>query len=90
MDVFNCLTNKLNSSDPKLLQVALEGIENLLKSAQIAAASNKSDQNEFVLRFEENGGLDNLEALQSHSSAQIYQKSLQILETYFVFDEEPL
>lgn len=44
---------------------------------------NAQGLNEFALALETCGGLDSLEELQMHKNHQIYDRSLQILETYF-------
>ena len=79
------LCDMLDGPDPRIVLVALEGIENILKAA---AERNPSKMNAFTLEIEECGGLDKLELLQEHPNDDIYDKTLTVLETYFELEEE--
>lgn len=76
------LCDLLNVKDVKIINVALEGLANILRSGQELA-----DQTDGVNRYadivEQVGGLDYLENLQYHKSKEIYDKALEILDTYF-------
>lgn len=76
IEIFKC-------SDPKIIMVALEGVENILKIGQADGESNK-----YAEIVEECGGVDQIENLQRHDNEEIYKKSVQILQTYFESEEE--
>jgi hypothetical protein len=76
-------------SDPKIIVVALEGLENILRVG-------KNDQklagpeavNEFAEMIDEADGLVKIEELQTHSRNDIYEKVVNILEKYFGVEGE--
>lgn len=72
--------------DPKVILVALEGVENILRVGGRDAA--KTGSNKFSEFVEECGGLDSLEELQKHQNEKIYDKVVKILTTYFDGEEE--
>jgi len=76
----------LQCSDARIILVALEGLENLLKVGEKEAKDNTS--NEYVLLIEEHHGVDYIEQLQNHPNNEIYEKAVVILETYFAAEEE--
>lgn len=45
-------------------------------------------QNPIAQKLEKNGTLDHLENLQRHHIEVIYEKTIKILETYFIVDDE--
>jgi len=79
----------LLTSDDKITLVALEGLQNILE-AGASAAENSGERgvNQYAELFEAAGGLETIENLQSHPNQDIYEKSLQILETFFDAGEE--
>lgn len=79
-ELFNC-------SDAKIIMVALEGIENILRVGQKIAAKSGAN-NTFSDFVEECGGLDHLENLQQHENEDIYEKSVKLLKDYFDSEEE--
>jgi len=76
------------SSDTKLVSVALECIDNILKNGDLVKNKTHSSANPYCVKVESCGGLDNLEKLQSHNSNEIYEKAVAILETYFGAEED--
>ena len=72
-ELCNCLT----VDDAKIVQVALEGLDNILK------VGAQKPGNPMALTIEEVGGLDKIDALQTHENHQVYELSVKILERYF-------
>jgi hypothetical protein len=77
-DLFAC-------SDPKIVMVAMEGIENILKVGKQDAQGGDNKYAEWV---EECGGLEHLDNLQKHDNEEIYEKAVKILKTYFDGEED--
>lgn len=72
------LCGLLEAKDAKTILVVLDGLANIL-----AAAEKMNELDKVSLHVEECGGLDRIEALQTHDNVEIYHKSLSILEQYF-------
>merc|ERR1711998_543060 len=82
------LCDLLTVQDSRIINVALEGIENILKLGEDDKEQTCAETNDFSRLVEEADGMDKLEALQSHQNDEIYQRAVKILETYFGIDEE--
>jgi importin subunit alpha-1 len=82
------LCDLLTVQDPRIINVALEGIENILKLGEDDMDKSQTDVNDFSRLVEEADGMDKLETLQSHANDEIYQRAVKILETYFGLEEE--
>lgn len=81
------LCDLLTVMDIKIVQVALNGLENILKLGdQDAKATNGT--NKYAMMVEACYGLDKIEFLQSHENMEIYQKAFDIIEHYFGTEEE--
>lgn len=76
-----CLKNK----ESKYIGVSLEAISNLLSYGKNYPVNG---ENPIALKLEKNGTLDLLELLQRHHIEVIYEKTIKILETYFIIDED--
>lgn len=76
------LCDLLAVSDARVITVALEGLENILKIGD-KEAHDTNGINRFAQVVEEADGLDKIEALQRHNNQDIYDKAVKILETYF-------
>lgn len=75
----NCiapLCELLNCADVRIIVVALEALENLLKVGQADAA--KYGQNKVATFIEDAGGLDKIEGLQTHPNHEIYEKAVKV------------
>ncbi|KAI1299179.1 Importin subunit alpha-7 [Halotydeus destructor] len=83
------LCELLSLVDSKTIQVALNGLDNILRFGEsIAKEQGKGSMNAFAIHVEECGGLDKIEFLQSHENAEVYQKSFEIIEKYFGVEED--
>jgi len=69
----------LNTDDPQILVVVLDGINNILKMA----SSNESDLLALTAQIEECSGLDKIEELQNHRNEEIYKLAYDIIDHYF-------
>ena len=76
----------LDKPDVRIVSVALEGIENILKCGQ--RNQNVDGTNPFVAVVEMCGGVDKIEDLQRHENHKIYDMAVKILENYFGVDDE--
>ena len=81
------LCDLLTCSDARIITVALEGLENILKVGEKDAKSS-NQLNQYATLIEESEGLDKIEQLQNHQNNEIYEKALKILEVYFGGEEE--
>jgi len=71
----------LSCKDTQVVQVVLDGINNLLKMAG-------ADLESITGMIEECGGLDKIESLQNHENVEIYKLAYEIIEQYFSEDVE--
>lgn len=76
----------LTVMDPKIVTVALNGLENILK----AGNQHRTKPNPYAVMIEECYGVDKLEFLQSHHNNDIYEKAFSIIQKFFSNDEEDL
>jgi importin subunit alpha-6/7 len=76
------LCDLLACSDPRIVTVALEGLENILKIGA-AESEHQGGENPYAQLVDESEGLDKIEELQNHANEDIYQKAVDILERYF-------
>jgi len=73
--------NLLNCKDVQVIQVVLDGLNNMLKLAF-------PEVDAVAAMVEECGGLDKIEALQNHENVEIYKLAYEIIEHYFAEGEE--
>uniref|UniRef100_A0A3B3QSV4 Importin subunit alpha n=1 Tax=Paramormyrops kingsleyae TaxID=1676925 RepID=A0A3B3QSV4_9TELE len=82
------LCDLLTVMDSKIVQVALNGLENILRLGEQEAKQSGSGINPYCSLIEEAYGLDKIEFLQSHENQEIYQKAFDLIEHYFGVEEE--
>jgi len=80
------LCDLLTVMDSKIVQVALTGLENILRLGETLAKQN-SCPNPFSVIIEECYGLDKIEFLQNHENQEIYRKAYDIIQRYFGSDD---
>merc|ERR1712227_1112196 len=71
--------NLLNCKDTQVIQVVLDGLNNMLKLAG-------PDVEAVAAMVEECGGLDKIESLQNHENVELYKLAYEIIEQYFSDD----
>eukprot|EP00216_Chloropicon_sp_CCMP2111_P006698 CAMPEP_0198236534 /NCGR_PEP_ID=MMETSP1446-20131203/2403_1 /TAXON_ID=1461542 ORGANISM="Unidentified sp, Strain CCMP2111" /NCGR_SAMPLE_ID=MMETSP1446 /ASSEMBLY_ACC=CAM_ASM_001112 /LENGTH=562 /DNA_ID=CAMNT_0043918309 /DNA_START=98 /DNA_END=1786 /DNA_ORIENTATION=+ len=83
------LCELLNCSDARIVIVAMEGLENILKVGEAdRELAGPGAINQFAKDVDECEGVDRIENLQNHQHPEIYNKSVSLIETYFGGDEE--
>ncbi|KAJ1660566.1 Importin subunit alpha-1 [Dispira simplex] len=82
------LCELLTAMDNKIIQVALDGLENILKVGELDKESNEDHTNMYALYIEEAGGMEKIHNLQVHDNLEIYKKSYGIIDRYYNDDEE--
>ncbi|XP_008294934.1 importin subunit alpha-6 isoform X2 [Stegastes partitus] len=78
----------LTVMDSKIVQVSLNGLENILRLGEQEAKQNGTGINPYCALIEEAYGLDKIEFLQSHENQEIYQKAFDLIEHYFGVEED--
>lgn len=76
------LCDLLTASDARILTVALEGLENILKVGD-KDARDRNGMNIYATHIEQADGLGKIDDLQHHHNQDIYDKAYKILCTYF-------
>ena len=80
------LCNLLTTMDNKIIRVALDGLDNILKVCEMdKAAAAPCATNQYALYVEEAGGMATIYNLQQHEN---YKKGVHIMDKYFPDDEE--
>eukprot|EP01138_Halocafeteria_seosinensis_P010797 gb/GECG01011027.1/.p1 GENE.gb/GECG01011027.1/~~gb/GECG01011027.1/.p1 ORF type:complete len:545 (+),score=86.22 gb/GECG01011027.1/:1-1635(+) len=82
------LLNLLSVRDPRIVLVALEGIENILKIGDVESEERHLEQNPYAVKLEEADGASKIEALETSDNQDVYQKAVHILNSYFDEDDE--
>ena len=87
------LCDLLACPDNKIIQVALDGLENILKVGEMdkEAADNRQPEaqvNRYALFIEEAGGMEKIHDCQNNANEEIYMKAYNIIERYFSDEED--
>ncbi|KAJ1806204.1 Importin subunit alpha-1, partial [Coemansia sp. RSA 2599] len=77
------LCDLLNCMDNKITQVALDGLENILKVGEADKEMSANQINQYALFIEEAGGMEKIHGLQLHDNIEIYKKAYNIIDKYF-------
>jgi importin subunit alpha-6/7 len=76
------LCDLLVLGDNKIMQVALDGLENILKVGETDKPGT-NNVNQMSVYIEEAGGMDKIHNLQLHDNGEIYKKAYSIIDKYF-------
>lgn len=85
------LCDLLACPDNKIIQVALDGLENILKVGEMdkeAAQMGEPSVNRYALFIEEAGGMEKIHDCQNNANEEIYMKAYNIIERYFSDEDE--
>eukprot|EP00425_Heterocapsa_triquetra_P028587 CAMPEP_0195101888 /NCGR_PEP_ID=MMETSP0448-20130528/65381_1 /TAXON_ID=66468 /ORGANISM="Heterocapsa triquestra, Strain CCMP 448" /LENGTH=532 /DNA_ID=CAMNT_0040137281 /DNA_START=79 /DNA_END=1674 /DNA_ORIENTATION=- len=82
------MVDLLSVSDAKIIGVALEALENILKVGKQKQQEQGLQDNPFAMLVEQADGLQKIEALQEDPNEDVYQKVLKILESYFPIEDD--
>lgn len=81
------LCDLLTSGDSRVIQVALDGLENILKVGELDRVSN-NNVNKMAEYIEVADGTDKIHQLQMHDNQEIYKKAYTIIDKYFNEEDE--
>ncbi|RQM08521.1 hypothetical protein DH86_00000244 [Scytalidium sp. 3C] len=85
------LCDLLACPDNKIIQVALDGLENILKVGEMdkeAAGEGGEGINRYALFIEECQGMEKIHDCQTNANEEIYMKAYNMIEKYFSDEEE--
>lgn len=87
------LCDLLACPDNKIIQVALDGLENILKIGEMDKESRTDTGdggrvNHYALFIEEVGGMEKIHECQNNANEEIYMKAYNIIEKYFSDEED--
>ncbi|GAB5590268.1 Importin subunit alpha-1 [Umbelopsis nana] len=82
------LCDILNSMDNKIILVALDGIDNILRVGDMDRGNTDEGINMYALMVEECGGLEIIQNLQNHDNEEIFKKAFHLIDRYFSEEEE--
>lgn len=84
------LCDLLACPDNKIIQVALDGLENILKVGEMdkeASGEGAEAINRYALFIEECQGMEKIHDCQTNANEEIYMKAYSMIEKYFSDDE---
>ncbi|KAF4691916.1 hypothetical protein FOZ60_014404 [Perkinsus olseni] len=87
-NAISAICTVLNVKDSKMVQVALEAIEGILKVGCEVQEKTGESMNRYLELLEECGGLTKIEELQQDSSKDVYERAVRILEGYCELEDE--
>lgn len=86
------LCDLLGCPDNKIIQVALDGLENILKVGEMDKEANEAGPdrgvNRYALFIEEVGGMEKIHECQNNANEEIYMKAYNIIEKYFSDEDD--
>lgn len=86
--VIKPLCDLLTCLDNKIIQVALDGLENILKVGEMDKNTNGTGINQYALHIEEAGGMEKIHNCQTNENKDIYAKAFNIIDKYFYEEDD--
>ncbi|CAG9318942.1 unnamed protein product [Blepharisma stoltei] len=88
LGAMTALCEILDMQEAKILLIALEALNNILRAGKDMINFNKcGGVNEIALKFDEMDGVLKLENLQTHPNVKIYQKVVAIMDEHYGLEE---
>ncbi|CAK7916901.1 importin subunit alpha [[Candida] anglica] len=84
------LCDLLSIADPKIIEVTLDALENILRMGDLDKESRGASTNENSLFIEEAGGMEKIAECQNSENEKIYQKAYNIISKYFSDEDDDL
>ena len=83
------LVELLTIGDAKILQLALDSLQYILR---VGAEMSRSNQNinPYAVFIEEAEGVEKIESLQNHENAEVYRLAFFLIDRYFCEDDKML
>lgn len=81
------LCDALTTMDNKIIEVTLDGLDNILKVGEAEKRQSPDGLNRYAIYIEECGGLEIIHNLQTHENEEIYRKAYNIIDKYYL-DED--
>merc|ERR1719326_1745152 len=81
------MVDLLSGCDTKIVGVALEALENIVKTGKTKQQENGLPENPCCALIEQADGLTKIEQLQEDPNEEVYAKAMHILEDYFPLDD---
>jgi importin subunit alpha-1 len=82
------LCDLLACMDNKIIQVALDGLENILKVGEMDRSPDTENLNRYAVYIEEAGGMEKIHQCQNNANEEIYMKAYNIIEKYFSDEDD--
>lgn len=86
------LCDLLACPDNKIIQVALDGLENILKVGEMdkdsAGENSENNINRYALFIEECSGMEKIHDCQTNANEEIYMKAYNMIEKYFSDEDD--
>jgi len=85
ISIVTSLVFAIDSTDPELVLLGLDGIKSLLKHGDSLSSTNYKNNyvNPFVGIVEEADALDRIEKLQNYENEMIYKTAFEVIDTWF-------
>ncbi|ANB11341.1 karyopherin alpha [Sugiyamaella lignohabitans] len=77
------LCDLLSSQDNRIIQVALDGLENILKVGKHDQEEKGLPYNEYAMYVEEAGGMEKIQECQNLENEAIYRRAYDIIDEHF-------
>eukprot|EP00919_Chromeraceae_sp_WS-2016_P059847 GHVR01142244.1.p1 GENE.GHVR01142244.1~~GHVR01142244.1.p1 ORF type:complete len:518 (+),score=120.84 GHVR01142244.1:29-1582(+) len=82
------LCGLLRVKDTKIVSVALEALENILRMGASKQKDSNLPDNPWIATIEQCDGVEQIEKLQEDANEEIYNKAVALLERYFPVEED--